>query len=421
MWQWFKDIIFTRRSFLQALLPISFLHPAESKLLSIEAPVRPGQSDDAGPTANMLVMDVYTGAMPAAGVSNNQITAVMGKLSRTCSSFHGFFKPELIKRACRQLWQAVVDDDRQTVKRILDSKPELLLDKAQKGIAIQSQLSWLIIDAENEGALSIAAKRKQIKMIELLLPYYDKLEQTEGVIKAKAEGLAAWKAYEIQKNADGEDEIVIPRLYVGYAKSLIEVFKEETFPNGREGKLSEKTEDALKLLFNILLPKKAVRLDDYIDPELFLLVLYKVYFDHFHSFQHWCQRDVFCLRVIGLAQSVLPPETAKIFCQGFYSVVEGGKIGEWTESLKLLGGESFYRPTREALSGLGFEYICDREGRLRGGLGRNVVCLLGRRRDALAMGKLLQAKAMIFWNIAQPLLRLSDQLAGRKQASCVIL
>lgn len=260
--------------------------------------------------------------------------------------------------------QAVIDDNRMKISELLDKNPELLLVKALRGIEIESQYTWLKIDAENEDALSIAAKRKQIKMIELLLPYYDKLEQTEEVIKAKADALSAWKAYEMQKNEEtDEDEIVIPREYADYAQSLIKVFKEETFPNGVKGKFSEKTEDALKLLFDILLPKKATKLDDYIDPELLLLALYKAYRDQFRTFQNWEQRDAFCVRMIGLAQSVLSPETAKIFCEGLYYVVEENRgISARAKALKLLDGESFYRASRESLTGLGFEFLCSGHG-----------------------------------------------------------
>lgn len=263
--------------------------------------------------------------------------------------------------------QTAIDDNRKKVAELLDKNPELLLVKALRGIEIESQHTWLKIDAENEDALSIAAKHKQIKMIELLLPYYDKLEQTEAVIKAKADALSAWKTYTTQKNVEGEDEIVIPREYANYAQSLIDVFKEETFPNGVKGKFSEKTENALKLLFDILLPKKATKLDDYIDPELLLLALYKAYRNQFDTFQNWEQRDAFCIRMIGLAQSVLTPETAKIFCEGLYYVVEENrKISGRADSLKLLDGESFYRVSHESLTGLGGGYFCGVAGAARG-------------------------------------------------------
>lgn len=332
-------------------------------------------------------------------------------------------EPKIHARLMPIFLQAVIDDNRKKVVELLDKNPELLLVKAQKGIEIQSQYTWVTFDVENEDALSITAKRKQIKMIELLLPYYEKLEQTEEVIKAKAEALSAWKTYTIQKNAEDENEIVIPHEYTNYAKSLIDVFKEETFPNGVEGKFSEKTEDALKLLFAILLPKQATKLDDYIDPELLLLALYQAYRDQFDTFQNWKQRDAFCVRMIGLAQSVLTPETAKIFCEGLYYVVEENrKISERAESLKLLDGESFYRVSRESLSGLGGEYLCAHLPRRRSGgavpAGGPGCWLVGG-----GLEKLCLAKATNFRNITQQLQRrVPDQhLADRKQSGCVIL
>lgn len=251
--------------------------------------------------------------------------------------------------------QAVIDDNQKKVADLLDKNPELLLVKAKKGIKIQSSYTWVIFDCENENALSTAAKLKQIKMIELLLPYYDQLEQIEEGINAKREALSAWITYDIQG-----DKIVSPPLYTDYATSLIDALKEEPFLNKTKGKFSEKTEDALNLFFKILLPKEAIKLTDYIDPELLLLALYQTYHKQFTALQSWQQKDVFCIRMIGLAQSVLTPETAKIFCEGlFYVVEEDRKIGARAESLKLLNGESFYRPTRDSNSGHGYDYVCE--------------------------------------------------------------
>src|SRR3990167_5591964 len=106
-----------------------------------------------------------------------------------------------------------------------------------------------------------------------------------------------------------KDKIVIPEKYANIAKSLIDVFKEETFPNAT---LSEKTESALSSLFNMLLPEQAVKLDDYLDIELLLLAVYQAYRDNFGAFQDWQQRNAFCIRTMGLIHSVLGPETAKI-------------------------------------------------------------------------------------------------------------
>src|SRR3990167_3786095 len=276
-----------------------------------------------------------------------------------------FLEQMTLEKLMPKFLQAVVDDDRTTVKAMLDINPELLFINPPANLVIESQKTWQKFYAES--ALNMAAKRKQIKMIELLLPYYDKLEQTDELIQAKAEALATWKAYEVQKNKDREEEIAIPQEYAYLEKSLIDTFKAENFPNGMPGKndvpmnvaLSERAELAYSSLLNILVPKNAVKLDDYLDPELFLLALYQAYRDKFNTFQNWDQRDVFCVRMIGLAQSVLSPETAKIFCEGLYYVVEERrKIGTQAASLKLKGGESFYRLSRVSRSGLSFDFLC---------------------------------------------------------------
>ncbi len=255
--------------------------------------------------------------------------------------------------------QAVIDDDRLKVTELLDKNPELLLIKSPKGIEIQCQHAWLLIDVENEDGLSIASKRKQIKMIELLLPYYDKLEQTQDAIKAKLEALSAWKTYEMQKNAAGEDEIIIPQEYTAYAQSLADLFDNETSSNCFDGKFSEETESALSFLFNILLPKRAVKLDEYLDLELFLLALYRAANYKPATFQNMDQREEFCTRAIGLTQSVQSRETANIFLKALYYQVLNIKLKVSTDELELLklqGNCPFYRSAPQFLDGHGFAY-----------------------------------------------------------------
>lgn len=376
-----------------------------------------------------LPLEIYAGEMPNAGVSDTQVSSVMGTLSNSCRGLHRLFQPDLIKRATKQLWQAAIDDDRKAIVKIATAQPDLLLQllitDMPKGFVIQSKYTHQKFDLEGENILAVAAKRKQIKMIETLLSCFDTLEQTSLVKERIVNALAQWSLYETAKNAQNEDGIVIPREYSIYAQSLIDVFREETFPNGKKGKFSEKTELALSSLFNILLPKNAVKLDDAVDPELFLLALYKAYRDNFDLFQNWGQRDAFCARMIGLAQSVLSPETAKIFCEGLYNVVEDNtKISERAEALKLLSGESFYRPSRESLSGLGFEYLCGWAAtRAESGVG--LADYLSRMTVLLCVSlleKLCRAKATSFRNIT---LQLQQQpnchSANDKRGGCVIL
>ncbi len=70
--------------------------------------------------------------------------------------------------------------------------------------------------------------------------------------------------------------MLVPVDYATYAQSLIDVFRTGI----TEGKLNEQGEATLSLLFNtILLPKTAVKLDNYIDVELLLIAIYQAYQD----------------------------------------------------------------------------------------------------------------------------------------------
>jgi len=45
-----------------------------------------------------LPLEIFTTAMPAAGVPDAEITAVMSTLSKVCRGSHGFFKNSLADR-----------------------------------------------------------------------------------------------------------------------------------------------------------------------------------------------------------------------------------------------------------------------------------------------------------------------------------
>ncbi|OGT38518.1 MAG: hypothetical protein A3F11_04495 [Gammaproteobacteria bacterium RIFCSPHIGHO2_12_FULL_37_14] len=355
--------------------------------------------------------------------SNRQIP-MLKKLAHKSLITHSLFKmnddvihPMVREEVMRQFLQAVMNDNSDLVKQLLDKHPELLVVKPiaydEKEFVIESPYTWQRFDVEDKDALTIAVKRKQFKMIELLLSYYDKLEQTEAVMTAKTDALSKWSHYEMHN-----DEIVIPREYAAYLESLIDVFANETFPNGTaiDSPLGEQTEEALNWFRKITLPNKAVKLDDdALDPELFLYAFYKRYVNHFNRFQNWGQRDHFCIKVGGWIQSLLTPETAKIFCEGLYYVVEENRaINHRAESLKLLDGESFYRSSRDSLSALGGKYLCGgRAGEaVRGGAGEGW---------PLSMEKLCQTKAVNFRNFTQQPLQHNQLPASRKLLGCVIL
>lgn len=292
------------------------------------------------------------------------------------SSCHYFsiFQPALTKQVVQNLLQAVIDDKVEIVKKLLDKRPALLFAALDENLVIESPYTWQRFNLKNTNALKIAAKRKQLGMIELLLSYCDKLEQTDAMQADKANALCAWTPYQIETNAQGAEEIVIPPAYKDYIQSLVNACVAETFPYGTGTPadpdythLSDETEANLSFLFNLLLPKNAVPLDDeYVDVELLLLAAYKAYADNFDAFHNWEQRDVFCIRVIGLIITALPPEMGKIFCEGFYYMVteKNRKISERAQSLVVLeGGHPFYRASLDSRTGAGFKYLCGGAGR----------------------------------------------------------
>lgn len=316
-----------------------------------------------------IIVDAMKGA-----ITDKSFTTVASLLSQTTKRFQGLFKADLGEQAVKKLCQAIIDDDRKMVKRILDSRPDVLLVDPPKDFMIESQLTWQRLIAEKPAVM--AAKRNQLKMLELILPYYDELlvaakdEQEKAVIKnAKAEVIASWREHPTQENVQGEKEIIVPAEYSAYIKSLIDIFAQETFPNGTDGadpyghgKLSVNTEKTLEELFNKLLPEKAVKLD-YLDVELLLLAAYKTYVDQCNTFQNWNQRDAFAIRVVGLILTALPPEKAKIYCEGLDEVVEALKAGKEIKisdlalSHKLKSGDSFYRSRRDSKEGQGFSFF----------------------------------------------------------------
>lgn len=316
-----------------------------------------------------LPSTIFTNTIPSV-VPDEELTPIMSALSSSNKYFYHLFQPDLTQRAIERLSQAVIDDDRQTVKRILDSKPELLLQQPPSHLVIESKLTWQKFYAEKP--MFMAAVLRQINMFELLLSYYDNLEQTKEVMEERAKAISAWIIYEQKKNEQDEYTIVIPPDYEDYANSLIDVFSKETFPNGGKqyghGMLSEETELELSKLFNLLLPEKAVKLEDYLDVELLLLAVYQAHWNHFETFDNQAQQHAFCIRVRGLIQGVLAPETAKIFCEDLDNVAitiskrKKIKISKEAMSHQLKSGEAFYRTSRASKKGIGFKFSCGING-----------------------------------------------------------
>jgi len=311
-------------------------------------------------TADLITKapDRVTTIIPAVGISYYDTMLPLSGFSKACASFNSFFKEPLEDKMLLTLCQAVIDDHRDQVKSILIEKPELLLMQPPLKWMIESKFTFQKFYAEPP--LLMAAKRKQIEMMKLMFDCCNQSFSVDEAKRAKAAALSAWSPYSIQQHGRGEKAMLVPSHYAKLALEWVEVFSKETAPE----RLSEKTESTLQLLFNTLLPDEAVRLDDYRDVELLLLALYKAYDDHFNTFRNWNQRDAFCIRVIGLVQSVLPPETAMIFCEGIENVVTAlskGKernLGERALKHLLKDETPFYRVSRHSREGLGSRFLC---------------------------------------------------------------
>jgi len=277
-------------------------------------------------------------------VSANRTPEYQDKVARTVESVIKF-----------KLLQAIIDDDRETVKKILDKTPELLEVEPDKALVIESQKTWQRFRAEKPFVMAL--KRNQLEMVKVLLPYFEKLENGAQV------ALAQWASAENDLMQQKE------RTARHSFKSLIDVIAKEFCPNGIKGKLSEATEKALEEFRKTVLPDEAVALSDYYDIEQLLIAVYQAYDDAFNTFQNHKQRNIFSVKVIGFIQSLLTPEDDKVHCEGPPDMVEHNKkIREYVASSKLPDDEeasyayyrvnhSSYRVNRSAHLGLGFEYV----------------------------------------------------------------
>lgn len=95
-------------------------------------------------------------------------------LAQSCRWMNALFQPKLNELEVQRLLQAVINNDQKTVKKLLARKPELLLVAPDKRLVLESQCTWQRFDVQNKNALAVAAKRKQLQMVELLLSYCDK-------------------------------------------------------------------------------------------------------------------------------------------------------------------------------------------------------------------------------------------------------
>jgi hypothetical protein len=291
----------------------------------------------------------------------------LGALSRSCHTFYSICQPVLSVLGQRLFLQAVIDDKRESVKKTLDENPQLLLMTPDPKMVIESQYTWQKFYAEN--ALIMAVKRRQAGMIKLLLPYIDKLLEEKDANRIKSEALSKWSEYK----EDKEGHFSIPDKYVELLKKLVDAFIKEKFPEGTkfENKFSQETEGVLQEFRKYLLPDGPVRLDDYIDTDLFLYAILKICSDCWEDFRSintddhaiaMTRRDHFFVNAVGFGQSLLTPEAAKKWCLGLYDFVSQKAVPiDWlrrADDLKLNHNYPFYRSQRHSVSGMGYEYLC---------------------------------------------------------------
>ncbi len=328
------------------------------------------------------------------------------------------------------LAQAIVDDDRDTVKAMLDKKPELLL--FQPEVIVTSEYTGQRFGVDGN-FLGLACRRKQIEMVKIITPYFDKLQENDEHKEESAAirnaGMAQWLKY--QTNASGE--IQVPAEYQAIIDDLIKVFKSETIADGATDfrTLSANSETAMEALYNRLVPdykeediskRDVFNKQNHLDIELLLYAAYKAYDTHFDSFKTWERRDAYCIRVIGILQNFLSPETAKIFCEGLYYVVEESRaVSDKAAGLKLKDGTSFYSGSDFARrAGLGLEFLVASGG--RAGIGADARGWGARSGWPAWLGKLMSNKNNNFQRITQHHEQRQTHQPGRdhNQRGCVI-
>lgn len=297
-----------------------------------------------------LPQDIFINSMADAGVPENIITPMIVNLSMTSKNLNGLFELDVVDRARVKFCQAVIDDDHKTATNILALKPKILSEKISKKFFIQSQLTWQRFCMEDP--LMMAVKRKQLKMIKFLVDNID--------IDNTVNALSAWESYQIENS-----KIVISEVYGNYAKHLIDIISQENFPHLEFKQFNNETKFTLSLLRNFLFPNKAVKLDNYFNIELLLLAVYKTFLENFDNLT--LQQQIICnIRLVGLIQSALSPETAKVLCSGFGSNLMQDQglllIKSVNDYFINPVNQSFYRNDCDSMIGLGYTFACDVEG-----------------------------------------------------------
>ncbi len=230
--------------------------------------------------------------------------------SRSCKTVNAFFQPDLDECLLKILQEAVLNDstfmfdDKKKVKEILDEKPWLLLKKPRKSSTINVFISFSqgtqTYNAEEE-TLTLALKLKRIEMVQLILPYFNQLED------GKAKALGQWKLFEM---TDAKKQ-----LYGELIQGLVKVIAKETF----SGPKSE-TPQIIDGFIKKLTTNVHVSQNDYFDVEQLLVAGYKADCSGLNQ----KQRAIYSL-MLGAIKNSLPQEV-RLFLQKKNAIINGDEV-----------------------------------------------------------------------------------------------
>jgi hypothetical protein len=290
-----------------------------------------------------------------------------------------------LKNACtptlvRKLLQAVIDDDHHTVRMLLDLNPKLLLvEPADIEVKeVESKKTWQRFLTERP--LIMAQKLMRLEMIKTLLPYLEQLTNTSDLTTSetkeekKPDVVKQWVLLPLvsEEEQKQQDEKLRQEYIKTYFKPLIETIAADNQVKVKWGLntetklyeahiegMSKTTASALESFREQLLPNAAIAIDSYVDIKQFLIAALEVH-DTFYDdiIQNWHQREVFAICVIGFGQSLYDPKLGSVHCKALHGVVNDKKpISDRARSHKFMDGSYFYRLSRDAHSGLGFNFL----------------------------------------------------------------
>ncbi|KTD02198.1 F-box protein [Fluoribacter gormanii] len=247
----------------------------------------------------------------------------LASLALTCTSF-GLFRAESNETGYLNLVQAVIDNDLETAKRILDANPTLLLPQHVKenvtSKAVESQKTWQVLYAE--APLKIARMRRQHQMVEFLLPYFDNIPTSN----ANGQEEASKQLREAEIALEKQQAFTIRMIHEGLFKPLVNALKTCKYCNHKSNLMQYTDANVLEELIklkNIIRSKNPVSLENAMDPALLLEEAYRIALgksdiinikdpqDMWNDSIRSDQVRFFSIKVIGYLQSLLHLELAK--------------------------------------------------------------------------------------------------------------